>query len=64
MTESTPETHEAEEIDAHAAHGADRPPTPEEERDAEGTTLDPSVGEHYRDAAGKGANIKGEGAIE
>jgi hypothetical protein len=64
MTESTPETHEAEVADAGAAHAADRPPTPDEEAAAGRNRLDPSVAANYKDALQTGAKIKGEGEIE
>jgi hypothetical protein len=51
--------------DAEAAHQADRPPTPDEERAAEAAAreVDPASSEHYRDMAERGANAKGEGEI-
>jgi hypothetical protein len=61
MTEQTPA---AKNDDAQAAHEPDRMPTPDEERAAEQNQLDPSVAEHYKDAARTGANIKGEGEVE
>ncbi len=60
---TNPETVEADERDAQAAHRADRPPTPEEEAVAERTELDPEVAEAYKEAAERGANVKGEGQI-
>jgi hypothetical protein len=60
---TSPETVDADEHDARAAHEADRMPTPEEEAAAERNELDPAVAEAYEDAAERGANVKGEGAI-
>jgi len=60
---TSPETTEADETDAQAAHQADRPPTSEEEAAAERTSLDPKVAEAYEDAMERGANVKGEGEI-
>ena len=61
--DTTSETRNADEADAGAAHGADRMPTPEEERLAESQELDPEVAEAYKEAAERGANVKGEGEI-
>jgi hypothetical protein len=61
---TTPATRAAEDHEARVAHAADRPPTPAEERAAEGNTLDPEVSEHYKDATRTGARVQGEGAIE
>jgi len=60
---TSPETVEADEQDAHAAHAADRAPTPEEEAAAERNELDPQVAKAYEEAAERGANVKGEGEI-
>jgi hypothetical protein len=56
-------TRQVDEEDAQAAHGADRMPTPEEERIADELELDPDVAEAYEDAIERGANVKGEGQI-
>jgi len=72
MTKSTPDaqhdlsqgTHEAESIDAHATHTADRMPTADEERIAETQHVDADVARNYREAMERGAHVKGEGAIE
>lgn len=56
-------TRQVDEEDAHAAHRADRMPTPEEERIADELELDPDVAEAYEDAIERGANVKGEGRI-
>jgi len=60
---TSPETVEADEQDAHAAHAADRMPTPDEEAAAERNELDPDVAHAYEDAAERGAHVKGEGQI-
>ena len=60
---TSPETVEADEQDARAAHQADRMPTPDEEAAAERNTVDPDVAEAYEEAAERGANVKGEGQI-
>ena len=60
---TTPDTVEADEIDAGAAHRADRMPTPAEEAAADGNQLDPDVAEAYEEAMERGANVKGEGEI-
>ena len=49
--------------DADVKAGADRMPTPEEERDAERNELKQSVVEHEREMAKRGVNQKGEGRI-
>jgi len=54
-----------EAADAAAAHEADRPPTPDEERLAdEAPVHDPeSVARHEREMAERGASVQGEGQI-
>lgn len=63
--EVTQATVEADEVDARHRHGADREPTAEEEARADAL---PEVPEHsaesYREAAERGANVKGEGQID
>ena len=61
--DTSPETVEADEADAHARHQADRMPTPDEEAAAERNQVDPEVAEAYEDAMERGANVRGEGAI-
>jgi hypothetical protein len=56
-------TQEFDEEDAQASHRADRMPTAEEERVADGLELDPDVAESYKEAIERGANVKGEGEI-
>jgi hypothetical protein len=58
----------AEAPDATRGPGADRMPTPDEERSAEAaaealTEEMPSVAEHYEEMTEIGANVKGEGEI-
>jgi hypothetical protein len=62
-TDFTDATRQADEHDARAGHGADRMPTPDEERLADQNELDPDVAEAYEDAIERGADVKGEGAI-
>jgi hypothetical protein len=57
-------THEADRRDAQVTGHADRPPTEEEERLAEQQTLDPSVVDHEKEMAERGADQKGEGRID
>ncbi len=57
-------TRQVDEDDAKSAHKADRMPTAEEERIADGLEVDPDVAEAYEDAIERGANVKGEGQIE
>jgi hypothetical protein len=56
-------TRQVDEDDAKSKHGADRMPTPEEEKIADGLEVDPDVAEAYEDAIERGANVKGEGKI-
>lgn len=61
----TEPTIESDERDAKASHVADRPPTDEEERDAEKAgPVPPESAEAYREAMERGAHVKGEGAID
>jgi hypothetical protein len=57
------ETRDAEREDAQVRAGADREPTPEEEKVAEGLELDPEVVEREREMAQRGVEQKGEGRI-
>ncbi len=59
-----PEAHRAAERDAHRTPGADRMPTPEEERLAEQQKVPPGTAEHYEEMARIGADQKGEGRID
>jgi hypothetical protein len=57
-------TRDAAAKDARAPHDAERPPTPGEEQTADAMELKPSVAEHEQEMARRGAEIRGEGAIE
>ncbi len=59
----TPETRAADRRDAAAAHRADRPPTPEEERLADQQELDPEVAAAAKEMAARGARTQGEGRL-
>ena len=56
-------TRQVDEDDAQSKHGADRMPTPEEEKIADSLEVDPEVADAYEDAIERGANAKGEGKI-
>lgn len=63
-----PNTAAAEAEDATRRPGADRMPTPDEERSAEAaaealTEEMPKVAEHYEEMTEIGVNVKGEGEI-
>jgi hypothetical protein len=58
------DTIKADRQEAASAHGADRPPTHEEEELAEQTGLDPHTAESSREAFERGAKVKGEGRID
>ena len=62
-TRPNAETREAERKEADRQAGADREPTAEEEKSAEGRTSDPDVAEHERDMAERGAKQEGEGRL-
>lgn len=69
--EVRPETEEAEEVDALAAHQADRGPTEEEEElaDRSSEELEKSgnrqtVSEHHAEMHQRGVEQRGEGRIE
>jgi len=58
-------THETEEEDARVHAGADREPTPEEEKAAEAHgPVSESVIAHEEEMLDLGASVKGEGQIE
>ena len=61
--DTTPETVEADEVDAQSSHGAGKMPTPEEEAAADKQTTDPKVAEAYQESLERGANVEGEGQI-
>jgi hypothetical protein len=56
-------TRSAERAEAESEHTPDRPPTEEEEREAEKNQLDPEVSEHEREMSERGANQQGEGRL-
>ena len=56
-------TRQAEREESAAAHHPDRPPTPEEEADADELAVDPEVRKNYEDMMERGAEIKGEGQV-
>jgi hypothetical protein len=60
---TTEETRRAEREESTEAR-ADRPPTAEEERLADGNDLDPEVAEHAREMYELGASVEGEGRID
>ena len=56
-------TKAAERAEAERKAGPDRMPTEEEERIAEGSSIDDDVREHEKDMAERGARQEGEGRI-
>jgi hypothetical protein len=62
-TKPSSDTREAEAREARRGPVADREPTPDEERAAEGNELPESVVEHEQEMAERGAHQKGEGRI-
>ncbi len=56
-------TRAAEAAEARVTAQADRAPTPEESKIADGLTLDPEVAKHEEEMLEKGANVKGEGQL-
>ena len=56
-------TRQAESEAARADHAADREPTPDEERTAEGKSLDPGARRDIEEALERGARQQGEGRI-
>jgi len=56
-------TRAAEAEEAKTTAQADRAPTPEEEKIADGLELDPEVAKHEEEMLEKGANAKGEGKL-
>jgi hypothetical protein len=58
------ETRSTERDDAQVRSGADREPTPDEERKAEEQELDPDVAAHEEEMAKRGVEQKGEGRID
>jgi hypothetical protein len=62
-TRPSDRTRDAEREDAQKHAGADREPTGDEEKAAEGLEVDPEVAEHYEEMAERGAEQKGEGRL-
>lgn len=62
-TRPSDQTHASEKDDARTPAGADRAPTADEEKAAEGLAVDPDVAQHYKDMAERGANQEGEGRL-
>ena len=56
-------TKAAERVEADRQAGADRMPTEDEERVAEGNTIDDDVRGHEKDMTERGARQEGEGRI-
>jgi hypothetical protein len=63
QTRPSDRTRATEDEDARTPARADREPTPDEEKTAEGLDLDPEVAEHYEEMAERGANQEGEGRL-
>jgi len=59
----TDATKAAERAEAEREAGADRMPTEEEERVAEGSSIDDDVRDHEKDMAERGAHQQGEGRV-
>ncbi|MBV8385884.1 MAG: hypothetical protein JOZ68_03260 [Acidimicrobiia bacterium] len=57
-------THEADRRDAKVEAHADRPPTADEEREAEKNKLDPDEARTIKEQYERGANAKGEGRVD
>jgi hypothetical protein len=62
-TRPSDKTRDIEAEDARTTAHADREPTAEEEKVADGLELDPKVSEHEQEMAERGANQKGEGRL-
>ena len=62
-TRPSDKTREAEREEATTKAHADREPTKDEEKRAEGIELDPKTIEHEKEMAERGANQKGEGRL-
>jgi hypothetical protein len=62
-TRPSDQTRKTEADDARTPARADREPTPDEEKAAEGLEVDPEVAEHYEEMAERGANQEGEGRL-
>ena len=62
-TDVSDETRQAEREESVAAHEPDRPPTPEEEQEADGRSVDPGVRTNYEEMIERGAEVRGEGQV-
>jgi hypothetical protein len=62
-TNPSRETRAEEAEQARHDHGADRPPTPDEEAAAETNTVSEETRDAYADMAERGANQQGEGRL-
>ena len=62
-TRPSSETRETEREEAETTAGADRMPTPEEEKKADSQSLPEGVSEHEREMAERGRNQEGEGRL-
>lgn len=62
QTSPSAETRAAEEREARAAHGADRPANAEEQ-EAAPASVDPAAKESFEEMSRLGADVKGEGQI-
>ena len=62
-TRPNAETRAAERDEARTAAGADRAPTPEEDRLAETHEVDRDAAEHEKEMNERGANQQGEGKL-
>jgi hypothetical protein len=62
-TRPSDETKEAERAEAEVHAGADRQPTPDEEKVADELKPDPDVSAHEKEMAERGVHQQGEGRI-
>jgi hypothetical protein len=62
-TRPSPETREAERVDASRRAGPDEAPTPDEEARADALELDPDVATHEEEMQKRGARQEGEGRL-
>jgi hypothetical protein len=62
-TRPSPETRAAEREEARQPAGADRAPTPEEERLADTHDVDPDAAAHEKEMNERGAKQQGEGRL-
>ena len=62
-TRPSSETRDAERAEATKTAGADREPTPDEEKIADSLELDPEVAKHEQEMLERGAHQEGEGKL-